>query len=282
VSEGFNFTFYHWYPWVEWLVPGGWYAWQFAALLGRAVLLIDMKAPRWVQALSVFAAAGLGVASWKGASLSPAWMLGLIGVCALGAWTLTRWAKQHIHHIAHAAAALAKLLGLSALLLAFYHFVRVPEVLYRQGECMLAGLVLGAYFVRRAGATARTLDQHNVFLHLLALGFAGWMTLSWTFQSLEWLQSYDWFEAVFVESNVILFVPMIVLKYALPVVIVRQPLRAILGPPNHALLWSAVMVKAGALLLVTLGIAAHLPNTGVYLESIQETSIFVIVCLGLL
>ncbi len=283
VSEGFNFTFYHWYPWVERLVPGGWYEWQLAALLGRAVLLVDTKAPRWVQALSVFAAAGLGVASWKGTALSPAWMLGLISVCALGFWVLTRWAKGRLGaNKSDAVVALANVLGMGALMLAFYHFVRVPEVMYRQGECMLAGLVLGAYFVRRSGASAQMLDKHNVFLHLMALGFAGWMTLSWTFQSLEWLQSYDWFEAVFVESNVILFVPLIVLKYALPVVIVRQPLRAVLGPPNHPLLWSAVMVKAGVLLLVTLGIAAHLPNTGVYLESIQETSIFVILCLGLL
>jgi hypothetical protein len=248
--------------------------------------------PRRVQALAAFIAAPLltwALAKGVGASgLHPGLSLGLIATAATAAALLRRspsaTPSDTLSQRALSRVALSRVAWVSAVLLLYGHLVRVPVSMLRMGLLMLAGVVLGAALLKRLRLDDAAQAPHRVALNLFAVAASGWMTLTWSFQHLEWAQAYDWFGAAFVEDRVVLFVPLIALKYTLPVMLCRWLLQETLGPEpltTRRWLWTAASLKALAALMVSLGFAVCLPNTSIYLESVQQAAVFVIASLGL-
>jgi hypothetical protein len=112
----------------------------------------------------------------------------------------------------------------------------------------------------------------------------GWVTLAWTFHRLEWGLLYDLLGAELVERHAGLFIPIIALRYVIPIVLARILLAEAFGDR-----WRypqlGITLVAGArtlsLLFVTLGIGHHQVRSDMYLEAVQETAIWAIVTLAL-
>jgi hypothetical protein len=288
VSDAHNFAFSSWSALVEALGPVYWYEHHVVAAASIAALLVTLGSPRWTQALCAFALSPLlAWATHRGVGpqgLNPGVSLGLIAAAVAAAWSLHPRRGVGREGARPWGPALYRAAWVSGVLLALHHLVRVPAPMHRAGLLMLAGLALAAALLKRLRVEGADLTAHRVALSLLAVAASGWMTLAWTFQHLEWAQAYDWFSAAFVEDHVLVFVPLIALKYALPAALSRGLLADALGPEPPAArrwLWTAASVKALSLVMISLGVAMHLPDTSVYLESVQQAAIFIFASFGL-
>ena len=88
---------------------------------------------------------------------------------------------------------------------------------------LLAALVLSARLVRPLPRPART----HAYAALLLFAFfaSGWVSFAWTLHRLEWGFLYDFWSAAFVESHVAAFLPLLMGRFALPLIAARVLLR---------------------------------------------------------
>jgi hypothetical protein len=102
---------------------------------------------------------------------------------------------------------------------------------------------------------------------------------------LEWRFLYDWWDAAFVEEHVGYFLPVIVLRYAIPVVLTRVLLAEQLDGatvyPRRAV-WLLSGAKVLSVFLFTCGIGWASVASDSYLEAAEETGILTTLCAGLL
>jgi hypothetical protein len=115
------------------------------------------------------------------------------------------------------------------------------------------------------------------------------VSFAWTLHRLEWRFLYDFWSAAFVETHVGAFVPLLVGRFALPLIAARLLLRRELDVAAErssqralGLAWLFSGSKVLSLMFWSYGIAFVSVASDVYLEAVQETSLACVLLLGLL
>jgi hypothetical protein len=175
-----------------------------------------------------------------------------------------------------AGAGVAAALTNAALLVAFRATVVLDERGFFQLQLLLAALALSAWVSDALGRQEDRASFAN-WLQVMALLVATWSTLALSLQRLEWHILYELFSPPFVEKHVAFFLPVIVGRYAIPLVIARR-LLAESRPAGQASAWyssfGAASVKLVTLLLVTIGYGLVNPSSEIYLEAVQNVLAF--------
>jgi hypothetical protein len=258
------------YRFDEWiLLPGNTslLAWRILGFLGKGVVFLRPRGSRPDRLLGFVAVATLGAAE---AGLLPRSGESLLAVGACVA--------------AIALPARRSALLLPGVLYVYHALTRSPEQTYYWQDCLLAALVLSAHLAARyVVPRARALSY--AILSFFSLFAGGWIALSFTVHRLEWHFLYDVFHAPFVERHVGVFIPLIVARYALPVVAARLVLAETLGTLEaypRRLVSLLVGTKIASVVLVAFGLAFANAASDIYLESAQEAVIATVVAAGLL
>ena len=259
------------------LLGGAYLAPALLGLIAKGVLLIRRRDSRRVQGLGL---ALLAFLTWLEAAVARPTPELAVAAVALGLAAWLRWRRKGTDE----ESAPARLLVIAGGLTLVHATVHVPPDRALWLDAFLAAAVLSARVLRRTTPPA-LLAGGRALLLLLGLTAAGWTSLTWTVQPLEWNFLYTWFPARAVESAVWLFLPAILARYAIALWLWRRLVDAELGPPDRAsrALGIAVMgLKVAALVLLTAGLGLWLPTSDVYLEAAAEAVIAVVVAAGAL
>jgi len=180
-------------------------------------------------------------------------------------------------------AAVERTLGLAALLVGFHATVAARVSTHASLSLLLAAVSVSAPLVE--GAAGRASRWAFGALGLLSALAAGWVGVAWTVHRFEWHALYAWFSAATVERRIGWFLPVILLRYALPARAARRLL--VEGAPRasaaaEAHLFALAAAKAMSLALVLLGIGLVEATSDAYLEAAQETAIWLVVMGGVI
>jgi hypothetical protein len=277
VAESSDFRFDEWVLWPPDALPSGF------LLLSMLAKLVVFMPPR-EQLQQRRAASVVGILA---ALLLSAVQLGMVAnaVQLLGALALlaaSAWLRHRDKH-----GALAGSVCVTALLLLHHYAVRVPVNAYYWQDCLLGALVLSARLVRTLPAPARR--HAHALLLFFAFFASGWVNLAWTLHRLEWRVLYDFWSAAFVERHVAAFAPLLIGRFALPLLAARVLLARELevaaeaGTPRALdLAWLFAGSKVASLMFWSYGIAFVSVASDVYLEAVQETCLACALLVGLL
>ena len=142
---------------------------------------------------------------------------------------------------------------LIASMLTFFFLVRSPVNIHLSLAPAAAALGLSARLVRPMRPDVRR--AAHVLLLCLGLIIAGWVSVCWSTTHVEWAFLSEHFGAEQIRSHVLLFLPLLALRYALPVFVFRQVVQAELGDTDrrqHDWVWTAYGAKLGAVVAGTL------------------------------
>ena len=268
LAESSGFRFDEWVLWPPAALPSGF---LLLSLVAKWVVLV----PRGRVVLGI-AAAGLITAVQLGAV---PYTLQLTAACALLAfWVLDTRRRG-------STSAESNIACVTALLLLHHYAVRLPTQAYYWQDCLLAALVLSARIIRPLPSPARS--YAHAALLLLAFFVSGWVSFAWTLHRLEWAFLYDFWSAGFIERHVASFLPLLMGRFALPLVAARVLLQRELPEAelsSRALggAWLLVGTKVASLMFWSYGTAFVSVASDVYLEAVQETSLACVLLLGLL
>jgi hypothetical protein len=265
--------------WVFYPLDAGAVWWVAIALLGKLVLLFRRDAG-WQG--HVASAAGVAVllhveSRPPSGSVTLALSLALL----LSAFAQSRWGPASSSPGARSGVRVAGLVGLLLLYRALTH---AEAESYLWLDCLLGAVSVSARLVAIEVGERNRPRAHALLLFLAWVG-CGWVVLAWTVHRLEWRFLYDWFAAPYVERHVALFLPLILARFAIPLVVARLLVAEALGPPGpraQRLVWMLAGAKIGSLLLLTVGIAWVNAASDMYLEAAQETGIATVIAFGLL
>jgi hypothetical protein len=170
----------------------------------------------------------------------------------------------------------ASVLANAALLMAFRGSVVLDERVFLQLELLLAALRI-TFLVARALGPGQDLRGFAVWLEAMALVVTAWSTLALTLYRLEWHVLYEVFAPPFVEAHIGFFLPLIMGRYALPLVLARR-LIAEARPPASASSWPGAFAAAGVktltLVLVATGYALDDPTGEFFVQAVMNVLTF--------
>jgi hypothetical protein len=171
-----------------------------------------------------------------------------------------------------------------ALIAWFFFSVQMLATQRLQMLMLLAALRLSLEIVREVVVSPQQSKSHEQFLLLMGCLFSGWVTLGWSLHELEWKILYQFFPPSVVENQVVYFLPIIVLRYAVPVVICRLVLALDVAKGalrDNNFLKQVMASKFISLGVVAIALAEYNPHSNVYLEAIQQLCIWVVIALAL-
>jgi hypothetical protein len=275
-TESTHFIFRHFVP----VVPPEpfdrglllWWALVWGGVAAKCFLFFPDWPRRWWPVLAKVAVIVLLQAvqwrTWEPGGWASAGLMAVL----MGGWLANR---RRDAELAHAFA-----LGL--LFFLFVYCVRPERETYARADCLLAGLMLAARWLRRWPQAENTASDYTV-LGVVAFLAAGFFSVSWSIEKLEWSRIYTWFPANWVEAGAVVLVPWIVAKTALPLFIARtvlgRELRGQADWPGENLRRLAGL-KLLTLLLVLTGLGQSGTVNNVYLEGAQQLTVLLILWVG--
>ena len=165
----------------------------------------------------------------------------------------------------------------------YYYLIRVPNEAYQWADLLMAGVFLAALYLKRNHNRHRVQSGY-AFLMIISMIAVGWITLAWTVHRLEFFFVFDWFSTGTVTKYVVLFLPFIILRYMIPLIMIRILLTEVFkrsSPFPHRAVLVVAGLKLCSLLLIFYGIGLN-NTSNVYYEGVQEAGIWIILILGLL
>jgi hypothetical protein len=250
-----------------------WFALVWAGLIAKILIFFPAWPRRWAPLLARVAIIGiLQQMEWR-TWLPDAWGSLALMAALLGGWLAARRRD----------AELAQAFALGLLFFLFVYCVRPVRETYAYADLMLAGLMCAARWLRRFPQPENAAADGAV-LGAVALLAAGFFTVGWSIEKLEWSRIYTWFPAQWVEACAIVLVPWIVAKTALPLVLARRVFGRELGDPAAwpgETLRRLAGLKVLTLLLVLTGLGASGTVSNVYLEGAQELAVLLMLWVGL-
>jgi hypothetical protein len=169
----------------------------------------------------------------------------------------------------------------AALLMAFRGSVVLDERQFLQLEISLAALRVSQLIVEVLAAPARR-RAWDLWLEAMALVVAAWTTLALTLHRLEWRFLYDLVAPPVVERHVGLFLPLILGRYALPLILARRLLAEARGREGGgASAYAVAATKVVTLTLVATGYGLFDPTGELFTEAVQNVLTFTVPLLAL-
>jgi hypothetical protein len=268
-AESSDFRFDEWILWPPARLPSGF---LLLSLLAKLIVFVPARAALRARLFGLLALLLLTAVQLGGVA-NEAQLFGALALFASAAWL-----QRKSSPLTHTAC-------LTALLLLHHYAVRVPASAYHWQDCLLAALVLSARLARPLPAPAR--DHARAMLLLFAFFVSGWVNFAWTLHRLEWRFLYDFWSAAFVERHVSAFLPLLIGRFALPLLAARVLLARELDHPAdgaRALAWAWLFTgsKVASLMFWSYGIAFVSVASDVYLEAVQETCLACALLFGLL
>ncbi|MFT7624366.1 MAG: hypothetical protein ACI9WU_003553, partial [Myxococcota bacterium] len=288
-GDATGFQFDRWFAWFGSITPSGAIGTIMMAVLSKLGLLAIVAGPAikpgasrrqrlTTAGLATVAVVGLLLHQFEmGAALPRLGRLAVLLLVLLSAWRVAVRMAPGASVTHRRVAMFAGLYGL------YLYALRVDD-LRLHVDALLLGIGLSAYLLRlHAGIRPDEQRPHRIFLYVVSLFAAGWMGFEWTIHNLEWGFLYDVFDAGLVEEHVSFFVPFLLAKYALVVVLIRLLFVATLADDfrlHRRFLWAGA-ARFASLVMFTVGVGAALPATDVYLEGVQQAAIVFVLLLGL-
>jgi len=182
-----------------------------------------------------------------------------------------------------AAAAVAGALATATLLMLYRATVVLDERNLLQLELLLAALRLSCIAACRLGR-AEDRRWFVAWLEAMAIIVAAWTTLALTLHRLEWKFLYAFLDPPVVEARVGWLLPLILVRYAIPLVVARR-LLADARPADVASTWrpaaNALALKLATLVLVTAGSAILNPTSEPFRGAVQNLLTLSVLALAL-
>lgn len=256
--------------------------WIVGALVAKVILLRRPGSSRWVSAVAIFLTISMVILErTRLYRLEEAFAGVVLGYAAWSFWRRTRSVGTGSFSGLGPGERMAWIAGL---LTAHHALTRVEPEAYLWRDWLLAAVLLSARAVNDF-VPAHSRERARAVLMFLSFMVTGWVTFAWTVHRLEWGFLYDWFSAPFVERHVAFFLPLILARYLLPLLVARLVIAEELGRetryPSREV-WLLAGWKVASLFLLTVGIAGTSSTTEIYLEGAEETAIAGVLAAGLL
>lgn len=159
--------------------------------------------------------------------------------------------------------------------------MRIPLVQWAWADAFYAATTLSALSLRRS-ADPRVACWGRRCLLLLGVVASGWITIAWTVHGFEWTFLHDWMSRAFVEAQLVFFLPLLLTRYLLPVLVFHRLLEDVLGRRDvDWWLLRASGLKLLATTAVAIGIAWFSVASDVYIEATQENTLWLVLIAGL-
>jgi len=261
-AEGESFIFG---AWRGYLTSERMVYWIVLVTIARLVIFLRPSRGLIPNFVAVVVVTVMSLLSFGDAFDTTAARLGATLAFTLGAVAFHRRRGPH-------ARSLAQMLTNAALLAAYRATVSIDARSLLELEVLLAALRATALVGLRLG---RLEDRSAwmAWLEALALLVATWSGLALTLHRLEWHLLYVFFKPAFVERHVILFLPFIIGRYALPLVVARR-LLAETRPPGADRTWQASFgalgLKLGSAVSIVAGYAIFDPTNEPFSMAVQN------------
>jgi len=291
--EGNNFKFQWWWnplkdsPHTDWLV-GAWDSGFAVSIASLAIVFCPRRATWKTLVPAGLIVAGLTAilwdlpaAQWAGLSMKGGGRaMTILAGAVLAVSLLLRLRGRRAADVK----ALVRPVYVAGLWLAIHALIRPGEAMAMHWLTMFfAAMRLSVWLVRRF-ARGRWAASSYPLLLLLGVLASGWGTLAWTFHRMEWHFLYEWFAARTVEDKVAMLAPLIVLRYVLPMLVMRTLAAEFLDPtvgyPRRRITMYAG-IKVLSLVFIALGMAFTHAGSDVYFEAVQESTIWLVMMLAL-
>jgi len=172
---------------------------------------------------------------------------------------------------------------LAFLSLLYYYTIRAPVRYYIWADMLMAAIFLAASFLKKY-VERKQAESGYTFIAILSLMVGGWVTLAWGLHNLEWFFLYDWFPETVLETYLIFFMPFIVARFMLPVLMIRTSLSDVFQN-KKVFTQDRVFVLAGLKLLSIIMIfygTGYDSTSELFFDGVQESAIWMIMIIALL
>ena len=283
LGKGINYQFKYWY--VQWVLPFALLG--FIGLATKIILFIRSSHGKAAHSCVLLIVLIVFFFEMRWMDLGKYAFVGVISSMML-TWlafrmsrsfsfpVLNRFNEKDRDYIRNAA-----LLGFLSLL--YYYTVRAPVKYYLWADMLMAAIFLSASFLKRYVQREQA-ESGYTFLVIMSLIVGGWVTMAWTFNNLEWFFLYDWFPETILETSLVFFLPFIVARFTLPVLMIRTSLSEVL-PDRNYFARDRVFLLAGlkllALIMIFYGMGYN-SSSELFFEGVQESAIWMIMIMALL
>ena len=282
-ERGVNFQFHHWY--VIRLLP--FYSLAAIAFAAKSILFLKAGHRIWSQAVTAAVIVLIFIIEIKILEPGKFIYLILIGMFLLSGVILhysgssfTKWNKS----VPQKERTYLKNVSILAFLsLLYYYTIRIPGEYYLWADLLMAAVFFAGLFVKKYAEKSIRPSAHS-YLLLLSVIIGGWMTLAWTLHNLEWFFLYDWVPEAILEKYILLFLPFLVLRFMIPVImisfILKQFFREKISFSRKQVIFLGGL-KLISLVFIFYGIGVN-SSSNIFFEGIQEAVIFMILLFALL